>query len=95
MKFRIFFLIFISILLFTCPLWADSTIVYVDADATGANDGTSWEDAFTDFQSALDVAEAEDRIWVAEGVYKPSVMHGGTEDRHKSFQMIDGVKVKI
>ncbi|MCH8880448.1 MAG: hypothetical protein IID34_11260, partial [Planctomycetes bacterium] len=32
-------------------------IIYVDADATGTNDGSTWEDAFADLQDALAVAE--------------------------------------
>lgn len=31
----------------------DGEFLYVKYDATGANDGTSWDDAFTDLQSAL------------------------------------------
>jgi hypothetical protein len=45
---------------------------YVDVDATaGANDGSSWSDAFIELQDALDVAFPGDSIWVAEGIYVP------------------------
>lgn len=47
-------------------------VVYVDQDATGASDGSSWADAFTDLQSALSYATVPgDKLWIAEGVYKP------------------------
>jgi hypothetical protein len=47
------------------------TIVYVDAEAVGANTGLSWTDAFTEVQSALAVAGTGDQVWVAEGIYYP------------------------
>ena len=45
--------------------------VYVDLSATGANDGSSWEDAFTDLQSALSLETDETQIWIAAGTYYP------------------------
>ena len=46
-------------------------VLFVDADAAGAADGTSWADAFVHLQDALDVAEPDDEVWVAEGTYRP------------------------
>ncbi len=62
---------------------------YVKADAVGANDGTSWENAFTDLQSALFVSARGDEVWVAAGTYFPTV-DGGPDI---SFVLSDGVQV--
>jgi len=75
------------------PVAANGTVHYVDADADGASNGSSWGDAFTELQLALDAAASGDQIWVAEGTYTPTVEHGGTGDRYKSFQMANGVAI--
>ncbi len=49
--------------------------LYVDKDATGAGNGSSWTDAYPQLQSALDRVNADRtapyEIWVAEGPYYP------------------------
>jgi hypothetical protein len=68
---------------------ADTSFIYVDWDASGNNDGTSWTDAYTDLQDALLEADAGDEIWVAAGTYKPT----GDSDRSVTFQMESGVAI--
>lgn len=64
--------------------------VYVDANASGANDGTSWQNAFIDLQLALEECTNYSQIWVAEGVYKPT---SSTTDRTATFELKDTVQV--
>jgi len=68
-----------------------SRVIYVDAGASGANDGSSWDDAYTDLQSALRVARDHFgvAIWLAEGVYKPT----RNNDRQFAFVVPDGTLI--
>ncbi len=66
-----------------------ATTYFVNDDASGANDGTSWANAFTDLQDALDAATNDDEIWVAGGTYRPSAPAG----RNATFRPQDEVKV--
>jgi hypothetical protein len=66
-------------------------IIYVDADANGFKNGTSWLHAYKDLQEALHTARTCgcEQIWVAEGTYKPTKRSA----RSTSFELIDGVAI--
>lgn len=67
---------------------ARAGVIYVSNFASGANDGSSWENAFNDVQDALAAAQPGDEIWIAAGVYTPAPP-GGSRD--VSFEMRAGV----
>lgn len=64
-------------------------IHYVNSDANGANTGTSWQNAYTDLQSALQASNYGDDIWVAAGTYKPTQ----GDDRNITFDLPVGVRL--
>ena len=72
---------------------AQSDTLRVRAAATGANDGSSWENAFTDLQDALAQCAAGDEIWVAEGTYRPDTVGGSVASTfllEKNIQLLGG-----
>ena len=71
------------------PCSAD--IIYVKQGGTGS--GTSWDDPNGLLQTAINNANSNDEVWVAAGIYKPTMEVGGSGDRCKTFQMKNGVKI--
>lgn len=76
-------------LLLTIPVllighWA-LAIVFVNAAATGANDGSSWANAYTHLDTALLNFDpiVDGAVWVAKGTYKP----GDGTNRNASFSI--------
>lgn len=69
-------------------------IVYVDVDATGNNDGSSWANAYNSLFSALEDNDDTNspvvglEIWMAEGVY--TLKHGGLKYKIKHAENIYG-----
>ena len=91
----------LTISLFIVVLAASTTaqakIIYVDDDATGANDGSSWVDAYSYLQDALMFASSGDEIRVAQGIYKPDdfvLSDRPNLGREETFQLKNGVAIK-
>jgi len=73
-----------------CTSFADQVIIYVDDDANGANNGSSWENAYVYLQDALATAQSPEmekplEIRVGQGIYKPNlgrfpIWHPGMAD---------------
>ncbi len=67
-------------------------VIYVDASATGRQDGRSWGGAFRTLDEAFDLVERcpdAHEIWVKEGLYYPT---DGT-DRNATFDLPEGVTI--
>ena len=79
---------------------ATAKTIYVDDDANGANNGTSWENAYKYLQNALVDAKSSPKpveIRVAQGTYRPDedTLHpNGTGIREATFQLINSVTLK-
>ena len=75
------------------------TVLYVDPTAGDPNqDGSSWALAYSDLQSALDVAALGDpndcvEVWVASNVYTPSVPTDPNDPRSATFKLLNGVQL--
>ena len=87
--------------LIICAILAQTSaakIIYVDANATGANNGKSWPDVYIYIQDALADANSSPKpveIRVAQGIYKPDRGIGITlGDRYATFQLKTGVAIK-
>lgn len=74
-----------------------TNIIYVDAAAIGAGNGTSWENAYNTLQDALLNPGQADCVWVAsadEHHYTPDQGPGITSgDRSATFQLLDNVAI--
>lgn len=66
----------------------NAAIIYVDKNATGNNNGTTWANAYTSIELAFSNSIVGDKIWVAQGVYKPT----GTL-RTTAYNIPNGVEV--
>lgn len=91
MKNILLFLLFITFPYFGAM---QAQVIYVDADATGADNGQNWQDAYVDLQMAINNAVSGDTLWVAQGIYKPSENPtSSSDDRDKTFLLKDEVAI--
>jgi|GEM_PF-4948656 len=86
--FRYFYLFMVGLFLYFSQANAQS-VIYVDVNASGNNNGSSWTDAYVDLQDALNNSGAGDTLWVAQGIYLPTT----TNDRTIYFEIPDDVAV--
>lgn len=77
----------LALLLIT--IHAGAKKLYVQADAQGNKNGTSWKNAYNNLQQALGEAEPGDEIWVASGLYVPT----DSEDKSISFQLKEDIRL--
>lgn len=82
-----YLLSFLLLLFFVNSSFSQGRRLYVDAYATGAGTGTSWEHAFTDLQAALFAAQPGDCVWVSLGTYKATDGY----NREMTFNLKNGV----
>lgn len=82
-----------SISLLPCAS-ASAKTIYVDRNATGAKNGTSWADAYTVLTSAVTSAVSGDEVWIAKGTYRPNDLNPSDLSRALSFKMKTGVAIR-
>jgi predicted outer membrane repeat protein len=73
-----------------------AAIVYVKYNATGANNGTSWANAYKQLQNAINAAGSGDTIFVAAGTYRPTKYPpniNSTNPRDKAFYLNKNIKI--
>ncbi len=88
----------LAALCLACPALGQG-VIFVDDDATGANDGSSWCDAYVYLQDALAYAVGSagsiTEIRVAQGIYRPD--QGANQapgDRRATFGLLSGVALR-
>jgi T5SS/PEP-CTERM-associated repeat protein/autotransporter-associated beta strand protein len=70
-------------------LVGESRVIYVNASAAGANNGSSWYDAYTDLNSALNTSQQGDQVWIATGTYYPTL----DDNRWASFTISNFISI--
>lgn len=61
---------------------ANNKVRYVDVNASGSNDGSSWANAHNDLKAAIAASSEGEQLWVADGIYTPAPPDG---NRNSAF----------
>jgi CSLREA domain-containing protein len=76
------------------PVAASATVIYVNDDASGSNNGSTWANAYTSLQAAINDANSTTKeIWVAAGKYVPTTRFVAALARSETFQLKSGLKI--
>ncbi|MFA8436944.1 MAG: right-handed parallel beta-helix repeat-containing protein [Marinifilaceae bacterium] len=70
--------------------------IFVTPSGAGDQSGSSWENAMTDIQTAINqMGKNGGEIWVAKGTYYPTVQYDGNNDdlRKRAFTLKKGVQL--
>ena len=77
-----------------------AAVIYVRRAATGANNGTSWTDAFNNLADGLAVANPGDELWVTKGSYRPDLSSSPLNpdppqlgNRSESFEINKSIRI--
>ncbi len=74
-------------------LMCNDSIIYVDINSTGLNNGSNWDHSFTHLEAAINQAKiCEDikEIWIKEGTYYPNII----DERNKGFSIPEGITIR-
>jgi len=87
----------VSLVSLMLALPCQAKIIYVDDDANGLNDGSSWQNAYKYLQDALMMAAYGDELRVAQGIYKPDqfvLSDRPNLGKAETFQLKNGVTLE-
>lgn len=78
-------------------LYGQNKVIYVKHDAAGLKDGSTWIDAYTNLQEAINKSKPGQEIWVAAGHYFPQEDINGNpnpaDPRERTFHLKEGISV--